>query len=334
MEKVYLVTGAAGHLGNTIVRKLLEKKGLIRVFILKGDTFPIEDKRISIFYGDVTDKETIKPFVQGLEKTDSICIHCAGIVSIASRYEEKVYQVNVNGTKNIMDACMENNIKRVIHVSSVHAIKENKDGSIIKEATSFSKDNVEGLYAKTKAEASAYVLCMAKKGLNVSIVHPSGIFGPGDYGHGHLTQLIIDYCNHRLTAAVKGGYDFVDVRDVADGIISCITKGSSGKCYILSNKHFEIKEILEMLHEITGHKKIKTILPIWFAKLTAPLSEWYYRLKKQPPLYTSYSLYTLTTNSLFTHKLATKELNYHPRPMNDTLRDTVNWLKEQGRINK
>ena len=131
---------------------------------------------------------------------------------------------------------------------------------------------------------------------------------------------------------MKGGYDFVDVRDVADGILKAIEKGRVGECYILSNRYFEIKEIINLLHEVTNHKPIKTILPNWFAKLTAPIAELYYKILKQPPLYTSYSIYTLSTNSHFSHEKATKELDYNPRDMKETLKDTVDWLKKIGRI--
>lgn len=332
MESIYLITGAAGHLGSTIVKMLLEKKQKIRALVLTGDKFPFENSNIDIFYGDVRDKESLIPFFQGIDNFESICIHCAGIVSIASKYNQLVYDVNVNGTKNVMDLCLQYNIKRIVHVSSVHAIEEKKNSEVITEVSTFDKEKVEGLYAKTKAEASQYVLDMCTKGLNASIVHPSGILGPGDFGHGHLTQLVIDYLNHKLTAAVKGGYDFVDVRDVASGIINCAQSGKPGECYILSNKHFEVVEILDMLHKITGKKKIKTVLPMWFAKFTAPLSEIYYKLMKEPPLYTSYSLYTLTSNSYFSHDKATKQLDYNPRPMEETLRDTANWLSQVGRV--
>lgn len=147
-----------------------------------------------------------------------------------------------------------------------------------------------------------------------------------------MTQLIIDYVNHHLTAAVNGGYDFVDVRDVVDCIIACLNSSKIGECYICSNSYYTVKDILYLLHEITSQKEIKTVLPMWFAKLTAPLSELYYKILKKPPLYTSYSLYTLQSNANFSHEKATRELNYHPRDMKKTLEDTVDYLKREGRI--
>ena len=188
------------------------------------------------------------------------------------------------------------------------------------------------MYAKTKAAASQIVLNAVKQGLNASIVHPSGIIGPGDYGRTHLTQLVISYLNGTLTACVNGGYDFVDVRDVADGIISCVENGRAGECYILSNQFYTIQEVLDDLHEITGKRRLKSVLPLWFAKLTAPLAEVWYKMLRQPPLYTSYSLYTLESNGNFSHEKATQELGYHPRSMKDTLTDMAYWLESYTRI--
>ncbi len=330
MEKKYLVTGANGHLGSTIINLLLKEKKKVRAFVLENDVLHL-DKKVEIIRGNITDKKSIYPLFKDLENKEVIVIHCAGIVTIASKFDQKVYDVNVVGTKNIADVALEYKVKKFIHVSSVHAILEEKNKTI-KEVDKFYPDKVEGLYAKTKAEASNYILDMSKKGLNAIVVHPSGIIGPGNYGKGHLSQLIIDYLNNRLTAIVKGGYDFVDVRDVADGILKAIEKGRVGECYILSNRYFEIKEIINLLHEVTNHKPIKTILPNWFAKLTAPIAELYYKILKQPPLYTSYSIYTLSTNSHFSHEKATKELDYNPRDMKETLKDTVDWLKKIGRI--
>ena len=264
--------------------------------------------------------------------TELIVIHTAAIVSISSKVDKKVVDVNVNGTKNIVELCLRHKVKKLVHTSSVHAIPEKSHGETITEVSEFDPKSVHGLYAKTKAAASQIVLNAVKQGLNASIVHPSGIIGPGDYGRTHLTQLVISYLNGTLTACVNGGYDFVDVRDVADGIISCVENGRAGECYILSNQFYTIQEVLDDLHEITGKRRLKSVLPLWFAKLTAPLAEVWYKMLRQPPLYTSYSLYTLESNGNFSHEKATQELGYHPRSMKDTLTDMAYWLESYNRI--
>ena len=322
MDKLYLVTGGTGHLGNIIINKLSVAGCNVRALILPGES--ISGCKES-FVGDVRDRESLRPFFSNAEYHELIVIHTAGIVSISSEYNRNVYDVNVNGTKNIVDLCQEYGVSKLIYVSSVHAIPEMPMGQMIIETKNFSPEKVKGLYAKTKAEATAYVLDAQEK-LHVNIVHPSGICGPYDYRKGYLTALITDYCNGGLVAIIRGGYDFVDVRDVADGIISCCEKGKKGECYILSNKYFSIQEIVYMLYEITKKKEIKLNLPLWFAMLTSPLAELYYKILGKPPLYTSYSLYTLQSNSYFSHEKAEKELGYSVTDMKKTLSDTVEWL--------
>jgi dihydroflavonol-4-reductase len=332
MKELYLVTGGFGYLGNTIVKKLIEKGKKVRVLVLPSDKTDADIDNIEKVNGDVLDVNSLEKFFSGTEDYDTYVIHCAGIVSIASKHNDLVYDVNVNGTKNITDMCIKHNIKRLIHISSVHAIEEKPKGEVITEVYSFNSDKVKGLYANTKAEATQYVMDKTKEGLDAVVIHPSGIVGPNDYGRGHLTQLIIDYSKGTLTAYVDGGYDFVDVRDVADGIISSVKNGRSGEGYILSNRYFKVKELLDIIAISLNKKKIKVKLPLWFAKLTAPIAETYYKLVKQPPLYTPYSLYTLSSNSIFSHKKADKELDYRTRPMEESVRDTIKSLRKQQRI--
>lgn len=331
MKRIYIVTGALGHVGRTVVQKLLDRGETVRGLALAGEKNIAPDNRMTLIEGDVCRPETLEPLFAVQEPSELVVIHTAGIVSIASRYMQKVYDVNVNGTRNVIELCLKHKVSRLVHVSSVHAIPELPDSGTITEIKDFDPGKVHGLYAKTKAEATALVLASVKRGLNAVVVHPSGILGPGDYGHGHLTQLVQDYLNGRLTACVKGGYDFVDVRDVADGIISAVEKGRTGECYLLTNRFVTVHEMLDILHELTGRHKIRTVLPLWFAKLTAPLSEIYYKIRKQPPLYTSYSLYTLESNANFSHAKADAELGYTPRPLRKTLKDTVDFLCSQGR---
>lgn len=330
MKKMYLVTGAAGHLGCVITRKLINNGKQMRALVLPNEKHTPE--KAELYFGDIRNKESIRPCFENMNNQQLVVIHCAGIVSIASKFDQTLYDVNVTGTKNVVDLCREYNASKLVYVSSVHAIPEKKNGIAITEITEFNPDNVVGLYAKIKAEATSYVLEAARKDLNACVVHPSGITGPYDNGRGHITTLIIDYYKRRLTSGINGGYDFVDVRDVADGIIAACDKGRQGECYILSKKFFKIREILTMLHEITGKRKIKNFLPLWFIKIIAPLAEMYYKILRQPPLFTSYSIYTLNSNALFSHQKAISELEYTTREMKETLKDTVNWLKENGRI--
>ncbi len=329
-ERLYLVTGGAGHLGTAIITQLVQKGCRVRALCLPGEKhLPVGATPV---YGDVCKKDSLSAFFADTDQFETIVIHCAGVVSIASEFVQQVYDVNVGGTRVVTDLCAAHHVKKLIYVSSVHAIPELPRGNTMNEIDHFSSDEVVGLYAKTKAEATAAVLYAAGQGLDAEVVFPSGIIGPYDYGRSHTNQMITDYLTGRLTSAIKGGYDFVDVRDVASGIIACAERGKRGEGYILSGGYHTIRELLEILHELTGHKEIKRFLPIWFVNTVAPLCELYYKLLKEPPLFTKYSIYTLSTNASFSNAKANTSLGYRPRDIRDSLRDTVQWLQQIGSV--
>lgn len=326
MKKIYIVTGANGHLGNTILRRIDKVNNQVRGLILPGQTPEIAG--INYYYGDITQPETLRDIFENTFGAEIYLIHTAGIISIEDNVSQKLYSVNVEGTRNIVKLCFEYGVKRLVYVSSVHAIPEESKDKTLREVEYFSPDKVVGGYAKTKAEATQLVLDAAKTGLDAVVVHPSGILGPYDNSGNHLVQLIRDYVKGKLPACVKGGYDIVDVRDVADGCLLAAEKGKSGECYILSNKHYEIKDILGIARTEGGGKKIP-VLPIWMAKLAEPFLKTSAKLRKARPLYTKYSLYTLKSNDNFSHEKATRELGYKPREIKATIVDTVRWLRHK-----
>jgi len=228
--------------------------------------------------------------------------------------------------------CKEHRVKKLLYISSVHAIPELPHGKVISETDRFSPDAVVGLYSKSKAEATQLVLDAAHSGLNATIVHPAGLIGPNDYGTGLMTQMIADYLNGTLRVCVRGGYDFVDVRDVADGVIAAARVGKSAESYILSNQYYTALELLDMLHMMTGHRAIRTILPMWFIKMFVPLVEIYFKMKKEKPLFTDDSLKILMSNSIFSHEKATRELGFETQDMKKTLSDMISFLQRTGRI--
>ncbi|MBE0601209.1 MAG: NAD-dependent epimerase/dehydratase family protein, partial [Firmicutes bacterium] len=218
MRKLYLITGGTGHLGQNVVRLLLQNQNdHIRVLTLPGDPTPLPDgvERIT---GDVCDASSLTPFFDTAGYDTAVLYHLAAYITIASKNNPKVWRVNVEGTRNVMDLALRSQIARVVYVSTVHAIPELPHSDVIAETNRFSSDSVHGQYAKSKAAAAELVLQFAKRGLNVSIVHPSGIIGPGDTQKtNHMTRTIEAMASGRIPVSIGGGYDFVDVRDVAAG---------------------------------------------------------------------------------------------------------------------
>lgn len=334
MQKVYIVTGANGFLGNNIVRELArDPDNYIRALVSSPNRADaLKSLHCEIFAGDVSQPNTLNEIFDVPKSAQIYVIHCAAIVYIKSKPNPAVYRVNVLGTKNIAEKTLAVGGK-LIYVNSVHSIPELPDGKVMSEIRNYDPEKVIGEYAKSKAEAARLVLKMVdERGLNACIVQPSGIIGPYDYKISHLTQLIIDVAMRRLKAGVKGGYDFVDVRDVVQGILAACNLGKAGESYILSGHYISIPDLFKMIAQATGQKPIRTFLPFWLAKAAAPLSEVYCNLKKQPPLYTKYSLYTLKSNANFSHAKADRDLNYSSRPPQETINDTVKWLKSAGKI--
>lgn len=324
MNTLYMITGATGHLGTTIVSQLLQHNQNVRILALPQDTNVPHG--VQVCYGDVTNKDSLVEFFDTDTYTKHILIHCAAVVSIANKLDHVATAVNVEGTRNIIDMAITSNIDKVVYVSSVHAIAEPIDNSAIAETASFSPDTVHGAYAKSKAEATAYVLSQCDK-IDISIVHPSGIIGPNDNLGGNLTKMISDYYSGKLTVGVDGGYDFVDVRDVASGIINCCSRGQKGQCYILSNNYYTVSQLYQAIDSTISRKRHTPILPLWLAKLCAPISEAFAKLLGRKTSFTQYSIYTLGAKSNFCHTKATKQLGYKPRPISDTIRDTILWLQ-------
>lgn len=336
MKEIYAVTGALGFLGNAIVDNLLSKGKTVRVLDIGQDKHGLlKDRDVHFFRGDICLTSSLEDFFTVEDDDNLIVIHAAGVVSISSKYSQVMHDVNVTGTQNIVDMALKHKIRKLVYVSSVHAIPELPKNETIIETLNFDPDLVKGEYSKSKAIATKIVLDSVKKGLDAVVVHPSGIIGPGDYAGGHTTQLVKDCANGNLTACVNGGYDFVDVRDVAEGVVLAAEKGISGNTYILSGEYYPVREITDAICSVIGRKQIKTILPLWFAKMTAPFAELYYRIRKQKPLFTSYSLYTLQSNSKFNSKKAQEELGYKKKfSLKQSIEDTYLWCKANNLINR
>ena len=180
MYDKYLITGATGFLGRTVVEELVDHDAQVRTLVLHNDPYiNLLPKEVHIIVGDVCDKNSLADFFADADSRTCV-IHCAGIVSVASRPSPKLYQVNVGGTWRILRQCLAHEVGRLIHVSSVHAIPERPEGCVITESCDFSPGLVDGDYAKSKAAATELVFDAAERGLNASIVFPSGIIGPGD----------------------------------------------------------------------------------------------------------------------------------------------------------
>ena len=325
----YLVTGATGFLGRAVAEELVRRKAQVHALVLHDDPYTdLLPKEVRTVIGDVCDKSSLSDFFADADSRTCV-IHCAGIVSVASRPGPRLYQVNVGGTWKVLRQCMEHDVGKMVYVSSVHAIPEKPKGCIISEDCEFSPGLVDGDYAKSKAAATELVFDATERGLNASIVFPSGIIGPGDLQGGSFTSMAKSFLSGKLPFAVRGGYDFVDVRDVARGILACSESGEPGKGYILSGCYVTIRRMLQLVGKAAKLKYRSICLPLGLARLAAPYYERRSLRERKPLFFTPYSVSVLASNGQFSHAAASERFAYQPRPIEETLGDMTAWLLNQ-----
>ncbi|MBR4461025.1 MAG: NAD-dependent epimerase/dehydratase family protein [Erysipelotrichaceae bacterium] len=327
MKKIYLVTGASGHLGSTLCKQLLNEGKAVRALALLGEEKYVPSG-VEIVTGDVTDPASLTAFFHHDEDEEIIVLHCAGIVTIASKANPMVHKVNVEGTRNILRLAKEHNALKVVYVCSVHGLVEAEEGDTT-ETSSYHPEQIDDQYGKSKAEAANIALDFYKQGLNVNIILPSGIFGPGDVRrNNHMIRAIDAMAKGYIPVSLQGGFDFVDVRDVAAGIIACAEKGRAGESYILSGHYLTVKEILNEVNEICERKPSGIEIPYALVKPFGALAESIgNHFGKGKPLVTPYSLAILNTNGHFSHDKATKDLGYQTRTSRESIRDMIEELK-------
>lgn len=319
----YILTGATGHLGNNVAKLLVKQGHNVVALVMPNDNTDMLPPQVTIMTGNTCDIQSLEQLFD--DNSDNIVIHMAAVVDILNKDKDKIYSVNISGTKNVVQMCIQHNA-RLVYVSSVHAIHCTKN-VVVSDCKSFSDKKLKGLYAKSKAIATQYVIDTIASGkLHGNVLMPSGIIGIGDYQHNHIMGMFEAVLRGKLPAGVVGSYDWVDVLDVSKAIYNATKLESSGQCYILCGHNSTIKELLDMVCLSARIKPIRTMLPLWFARSVAPLCECYYRAKKTTPLFTKYSLHVLDSGDTFDHSKATKALNYNPRPLQDTISDTVKWL--------
>lgn len=325
-----VVTGATGHLGNVLVRQLLAQGHAVRALVMPADDLrPLDGLQVEAIYGDVTHLPSLAAAFAGAD----IVFHLAGIVSIMPHMRTLLERVNVEGTRNVIDACRAADVRRLVYASSVHAIVGPPYGFFIDESQPFDPNGVLGDYARSKARATLLLLDEVRKGdLDAVICCPTGVIGPWDYKVSNIGQLIMDFASGQLKSYVKGAYDFVDVRDVARGLILAAEKGQSGRHYILSGAQVQVPELMKELEVTIRRPSPSYEIPARIARAAGVLASVYYRLVRRQPLFTAYSIDVLRSNSLVSSARASEELGFTTRPWRESIRDHVEWFRSEGML--
>ena len=331
-DTVYLLTGAAGFLGSHICKELIDRGDRVRALALPGDTsVKYLPKEAEIAIGDLCDPDSLEQFFTVPEGTNTVMIHCASMVTLNPEFSQKLMDINVGGTKNIIETCLRHpECMKMVYISSTGAIPELPKGQKIKEIEHFDPESVVGCYSQSKAIATQAVLdAVSTRKLNACVVHPSGIIGPGDYAKGEVTRTLIKVLNGELSAGMAGSFNLCDVRDLAHGCVMAADRGRRGECYILGNEEVTLKEMCEILEAETHCKGPRFYLPLGIASWAAKQMERRAQKTGKPPILSSFAVYNLARNNSFDYSKAKLELGYRTRPYRETLHDLALWLQEE-----
>lgn len=331
--KKALVTGAAGFIGSHVTAQLLEKNIAVRAFIKPGEnTANLAGLDVEIMEGDILDREKVKKAVQGV---DTI-FHLAAIYAIWMPDWKWIYEVNLAGSRNVLWAAFKSDhIDRVVYTSSIAAIGTTPDKTPSNEATPFNQYGLGSHYVLTKYLSQQEALGFAANGLDLVVVNPAFPFGANDSGPTPTGKLIIDIISGLNRTAFKGGFNIVDVRDVAKGHILAAERGRTGECYILGNRNVTALEFMRMVHKAhTGREKkfIPTVPTSVLKGGTQALTFWADRVSKKPPLSTPVEI-SYAANYLYVDNTKAKtELGLDFRPVEDSIREAIAWFKKRKMI--
>ena len=244
-----LVTGATGFVGAAVVRALIKAGVEVRVLARRDSDFSnLQQFKIDGAYGDLRDKDSLRKALAGCGQLYHVAAHYA----LWARNPAIFYDVNVTGTKNLMEAARDVGTERIVYCSTIGAIGLPPGGGLGTEETPVSLEQMAGHYKRSKYLAEQEVLALARQGLPVVIVNPSAPVGEGDVKPTPTGQMIVDFMKGRMPAYIETGMNIVDVDDVAAGHLLAMQKGRIGERYILGTKNLMLRDIFEILNRLTG----------------------------------------------------------------------------------
>lgn len=331
MESIDLVTGASGFLGGNLVRVLAERGQRVRALMRRSSRWDLlaDLPGIEKVEGDVTSLPSLQRAMAGVRHV----YHCAANVTIAKRMTDAVWQTNVWGTENALQAARASGVCRLVHCSTVDALGLPEGERPADERTPWNWDRlgVENAYARSKFEAQQLVLRAAAGGLDAVVVCPTYMLGAYD-AKPSSGRLIVTCARSRMLPVVPGGNNFVDVLDVAEAMIAAAESGRRGEVYILGNANLPYAEVYDMVADAIGRRPRLVTVPPWLALLAGRAADVLEcRWPGKVPL--SSSLVRLSyLNHYYDPAKAIRELALPQRPVSGAIERAVAWFRQAGML--
>jgi dihydroflavonol-4-reductase len=321
------ITGASGHVGANLIRRLSTEDHELRVLQHNHDE-AYDAIRMEIVKGALDDQESLDKFCEGQD----VIFHLAAKISIGNNSYDSIYSVNVTGTKNLVKASKKAGVKRFIHFSSIDALEHAPLDVELDEKRPL-RTNSKVAYESTKAIGEEWVKSQKEDDFEVIVLNPTAIIGPNDFKPSFTGDFMIQIYNRKLPGLIPGGYNWVDVRDVCEAAKNAIYQGQSGESYILSGHYKSAVDFVALVGQVTDRKTKVPVFPIWMAKLSLPFVFILSKISGKDPIFTRQSLEIIQKgNKNISCQKAKKELGYTPRPLAETIKDSINWFKENKYI--
>ncbi len=316
------VTGAGGHLGANVVRRLLaDGRQVVAIDRAPGPALVGLDLDVRII--DVRDREALTELYRGMDAV----IHLAAKISVAGDPDGSVWSTNVDGARSSAMAALHAGVDRYVHVSSIHALSAPLAGSTIDE-TSPPSPRRSPAYDRSKAEGERAVMAAVGQGLPAVVLRPTGIIGPHDYQPSRMGALLAGLRTGSLKAVTSGRFDWVDVRDVTDSVVSALDRGDHGDSFLLPGHYASFSELAELVVETTGSAARIREVPIGLLRPVGPLATLATRRRPGMPMPTTEAMKVIREAKPVSGELAAAVLLHRPRPLAETVADTIRWQAE------
>ena len=318
----YIITGATGHIGNNLTRYLLGKNEQVKIMIRNQKDQSIINLDCEKALGDVTDRT----FLERAIEENSVVIHSAGIIDITNKHLDKMLEVNVKATIDIVQECIKKHCK-LIYISSTDALIP--INGIVSEPSSFPLEGLDNYYAITKAMASDYVLKALNQGLiKGTIVCPSCVLGINDFKVSSQGSVVKNQINKKIGFNIKGHYNFVDVEAICAGIYQASLKNDLKPVYLFSGVDVAVKELYLAIFKATNKKSHFIYVPMFLARFAAIFTPIVTKVFKKKPVLTKMALDTITLKMTFDNSLAISDLSLPVTSIDELIVKTVNWFKD------
>ena len=322
------VTGATGFLGSHVARQLWSNGAELRLLVrATSRTENIADLPADRVVGDLRDVESLRRGMSGCE----VAFHVAADYRLWSRDGRELYQSNVDGTRNILQAARDSSVRRVVYTSSVATMGFGNNGSVTDERTPVSLANMIGDYKRSKFMAEQLVIEAARSGQDVVMVNPTTPIGERDIKPTPTGRIVVDFLKRKFPAYVDTGLNLVDVKDCANGHLLAMAKAVAGERYILGGENLTLKQILNKLAALTGLPSPTIRLPYAVAYATGVVDTLVTgTLRKQEPRVTLDSVRMGRKKMFVTSAKAERELGWNPGPVDAALQRAVEWFRANG----